>query len=139
MNKTKKISNNTLGVIIGLVISIWWIIMGLDIGFQFVASDKISYILTLGEQRHTIITILALILIPICARENKWGFLSAMILGIFTFILSVIHIIYMFAATPTGYESQIFGPIIWSIFQIPIIIFSYKARKEYVKLYKSND
>ena len=130
MNKTKNISNNTLGIIIGLVVSIWWIFMGLNIGFQFVASDKISYILTLGEQRHTIITILALILIPICAREKKWGFFAAMILGIVTFILSLIHIVYMFITTPSGFESQIFGPIIWSIFQIPIIIFGYEARKE---------
>ncbi|MCK4397335.1 hypothetical protein KAW96_12220 [candidate division WOR-3 bacterium] len=132
MRKANRISNNTLAVIIGLVISVWWIFMGLNAGFRFVSADQISYMLTLGEQRHTIMTILALILIPICARENKWGFLSAMVLGIVTLALSSIHSIYMLIATPLGFESQIFGPIIWSVIQIPIIIFSYKARQELI-------
>ena len=133
MSKTNRITNNTLGVIVGLVISVLWIFMGLDIGFRFVASDCVSYVLTLGELRHTIMTILALILIPICARENKWGFLAAMVLGIVTLALSLSHSIYMLIATPPGFESQIFGPIAWSIIQIPIIIFSYKARQELAK------
>ncbi|MGD9276089.1 MAG: hypothetical protein PVJ67_02865 [Candidatus Pacearchaeota archaeon] len=129
MKKVEKINNNTLAVIIGLVISIGWIFMGLDIGFQFVAPDQISYILTLAGQRHTIMTLLALVLIPICARENRWGLLSAMILGIVTLTLSLAHIIYMLIATPSGFESQIFGPTIWSIIQIPIIFFGYKAQQ----------
>ena len=133
MSKTNKITNNTLGVIIGLVLSVWWIFMGLNTGFRFVAADQISYILTLGEQRHTIMIILALILIPICARENKWGLLTAMVLGMVTFALSFVHSIYMLIATPPGFESQIFGPFIWSIIQIPIIVFSYKARQELIK------
>ncbi len=29
MSETNKITNNTLGVIIGLVVSVWWIFMGL--------------------------------------------------------------------------------------------------------------
>jgi len=89
--------------------------------------------LTLGDQRHTIMTILALILIPICARENKWGFLSAMVLVIVTLALSLIHSIYMLITTPPGFVSQIFGPTVWSIIQIPIISFSYKARQELIK------
>ncbi len=130
MKRSMKISNNTLFTIIGLVTSVWWIFMGLNIGFRFVAPDLISYILTLGEYRHTIMTIAALILIPFCSMESKWGLLGAMILGSVTLVLSLSHSIYMLIATPPGFESQIFGPIVWSIIQIPIIIFSYKAKKE---------
>ena len=133
MSKNNRITNSTLGVLIGLVISVLWIFMGLDIGFRFVASDRIGYILTLGEQRHTIMTVLALVLIPICAREKEGGFITAMVLGIVTFVLSFVHSIYMLIATPPGFESQIFGPVVWSIIQIPIIIFSYKARKKLIK------
>lgn len=127
----KKISNNTLIVIIGLVISVLWIFIGLDFGFKFGAGfDSISYLLTLGGYRHTIITIMALILIPICVRGYRCGFSIAMILGIITFVLPLTHVIYMLVVAPIGYKSLIFGPTIWSIIQIPIIIFSNKARKE---------
>lgn len=130
MTKSNKINNNTLGLLIGLVAGIFWIFMGLDIGFKFEAPDTISYILTLCGQRHTIVTILALILIPICAREIKWGFIAAMVLGIITCSLSLIHCIYMIIAATPGYESQIFGPIVWAVIQVPIILFAYKARKK---------
>ena len=65
MSKNSKITNYTLGTIIGLVISVWWIFMGLNFGFKFEAGfDRISYFLTLGGYRHTIMPIVALILIP---------------------------------------------------------------------------
>jgi hypothetical protein len=130
MKGKARISNNALGVIIGLVLSVWWIFMGLDIGFRFEASDAVSLWLTLGEYRHTIMTILALFLIPVCALEKRWGFWGAMVLGIVTLTLSVIHIVYMAITAPSGYESQLFGPIIWSLIQIPIIVFSHRARRE---------
>lgn len=127
----KKISTNTLGVIIGLVISVLWIFMGLDIvGFPFEAGDTVCYWLTLGGYRHTIMTILALVLIPVCALEKQWGFLATMVLGAVTLTLVVVHVVYMLIVTPSGYESQLFGPIMWSIMQIPIVVFSYRARKE---------
>lgn len=129
MDKANRITNNVLAVIVGLVVSIWWIFMGLNIDFRFVAGDRISYMLTLGEQRHTIMTVLALILIPICARENKWGFLGVMVFGVVTFVMLFTHSIYMLLATPPGFESQIFAPVVWSIIQIPIIMFSYRARR----------
>ena len=130
MKKSQKISNNTLGVLIGLVLSVWWIFMGLDIGFRFEAPDTTSYLLTLCGHRHTIMTIAALILIPICAREARWGFILAMLLGAITFLLTLLHIIYMLISTPPGFESQLFGPIVWVIIQLPIIFFSYRALKE---------
>lgn len=133
MDKANRITNNVLAVIVGLVVSIWWIFMGLNIDFRFVAGDRISYMLTLGEQRHTIMTVLALILIPICARENKWGFLGVMVFGVVTFVMLFTHSIYMLLATPPGFESQIFGPVVWSIIQIPIITFGYRARRELSK------
>jgi DMSO/TMAO reductase YedYZ heme-binding membrane subunit len=127
----KKISTNTLGVIIGLVVSVLWIFIGLDFGFNFGSGfDSISYLLTLGGYRHTIIPIACLILIPICAQEYRWGFSAAMALGIVTLTLASTHVIYMLIVTPFGYESLLFGPIVWSIIQAPIILFSYRARKE---------
>lgn len=127
----KKISTNTLGVIIGLVISVLWIFMGVDVvGFPFIAGDTVCYWLTLGGYRHTIMTILALVLIPVCALEKQWGFLASMVLGAATLTLTVVHVVYMLIVAPSGYESQLFGPIIWSIMQIPIVVFSYRARKE---------
>jgi hypothetical protein len=127
----KKISTNTLGVIIGLVISVLWIFMALDFGFNFGSGfDLLSYLLTMGGYRHTIIPIAALILIPICARGYRWGFSAAMVLGIVALVLPLTHVLYMLIMTPPGYKSLIFGPAIWSIMQIPIIVFSYRARKE---------
>lgn len=127
----KKISTNTLGVIIGLVISVLWIFMGVDIvGFPFIAGDTVCYWLTLGGYRHTIMTIFALVLIPVCALEKQWGFLASMVLGAATLTLTVVHVVYMLIVAPSGYESQLFGPIMWSIMQIPIVVFSYRARRE---------
>ena len=130
MNNKTRIRNSTLGVIIGLVVSVWWIFMGLDIGFRFEASDAVCYWLTLGGHRHTIMTILALVLVPVCALEKQWGFLAAMVLGAATLTLSVVHVVYMLIVAPSGYESQLFGPIVWSIMQVPIVVFGYRARRE---------
>lgn len=129
MNNRTRIRNSTLGVIIGLEISVLWIFMGLNSGFRFEASDLTSYWLTLGEQRHTIMTILALILIPICALEEIWGFLAALALGGVTLTLSLTHVIHMLVAAPSGFEAQLFGPIVWAIIQIPIIVFGYNAAR----------
>jgi hypothetical protein len=130
MNSNHRIRNATLGVIIGMVLSVWWILMGLDSGFPFQASDPVSYWLTLGEHRHTIMTILTLFLIPVCALEKKWGFSAAMVLGVVTLALSLGHVVYMVNAETAGYRSQLFGPLVWSILQIPIVVFGYKARQE---------
>lgn len=104
--------------------------MGLDIGFRFEAPDAISYLLTLCGYRHTIMTVAALILIPICAREARWGFVLAMLLGAVTLVLTLSHIIYMVISKPPGFESQLFGPIVWTLLQIPIIFFGCRALKE---------
>jgi hypothetical protein len=129
MSSKPTIRNSTLGVIIGMVLSVWWIFMGLDSGFPFQAGDTVSYWMTLGEHRHTIMTILALFLIPVCALEKKWGFSAAMVLGVITLALSLAHIVYMVTAEPAGFRSQLFGPLVWSIIQIPIVVFGYKARQ----------
>ena len=104
--------------------------MGLDIGFRFESSDAVCNWLTLGGYRHTIMTILALFLVPVCALEKWWGFLAAMVLGAITLTLSVVHVVYMLIIAPSGYESQLFGPIVWSIMQIPIVVFGYRAMRE---------
>lgn len=134
MNTTNKISKYSLLTIIGLVVSVFWIFMGLDFNFPFGAPDLVCSILTLGGYRHTVMTIIALILIPLCAREFKWAFIVSMVLGIVIVTLSSVHVIYMLIATPTGYQSQLFGPIAWSVIQIPVIIFSFKARKEMIDI-----
>jgi hypothetical protein len=127
----KRISTNKIGVIIGLVISVLWIFMGLDSGFKYGSGfDNVSYILTLGGYRHTVMSVSALFLIPVCAREYRWGFLAAMLLGIVTLTLALTHVIYMMIAASAGYRSLMFGPIVWSIMQIPIVMFGYRARIE---------
>jgi hypothetical protein len=130
MSKTKRISNNTLAVIVGMIISIGFIFMGLDLKFPFGTDDVICSILTLGGFRHTMITILYLILIPLCALEKRYAFIVVMITGIVTFALCFTHVIYMLIAKPFGYEAQLYGPVIWSIIQIPITVFSHRARQE---------
>lgn len=132
----KNILTNTRGVITGLVISVLWIFIGLDIvGFPFIAGDIVCYWLTLGGYRHTIMTILALVLIPVCAHEKQWGFLSVIVLGAVTLTLSVVHVIYMLIATTPGYESQLFGPLVWSIMQVPIVVFGYRAMRDAEKMF----
>jgi len=128
MTSRTRIGNNTLGVIIGLAVSVWWIFMGLDIGFRFEVADSVSYWLTLGGYRHTIMTVLALVLIPVCALEKKWGFQAAVALGAVTLTLSLGHVVYMLIVKPLGFESQLFGPIVWAIIQIPVIVFAHKVR-----------
>ena len=130
MNNKTRIKNTTLGLIIGLVVSIWWIFMGLDSGFRFEAGDAVCYWLTLGGYRHTIMTMLALVLVPVCALERPWGFLAAMVLGVTTLTLSMVHVVYMMIVAPSGYESKLFGPIVWSVMQIPIVFFGHRARRE---------
>jgi len=131
MNGKTRIGNNTLGVITGLVISVGWIFLGIDSGFHFgEISDSVIYWLTLGGYRHTIMTMLALVLIPVCALEKKWAFSAAIVLGVVTLTLSSVHIVYLLIVAPSGFESLLFGPAVWSIIQIPTIVFGYRARRE---------
>jgi hypothetical protein len=127
MNRSEKIY--VLGTIVGLEFSVFWILMGLESGFAFKPTSTLSTIVTLGAHRHTIMTVAGLILIPICAREIRWGFLAAMILGITTSILTSVSVIEMLVAASPGDEGRLFGPIVWIVLQIPVILFSHKSRK----------
>jgi hypothetical protein len=129
MGKSRRISVNTLGVLIGLELSVLWILMGLESGFAFKPTSALSAIVTLGARRHTIMTIAGLILIPICAREVRWGFLAAMILGLATFVLTSVSVIELIAA-PAGEGEKVFGPVVWVVLQVPIMLFGSRARKE---------
>jgi hypothetical protein len=113
--------------------------MGLELGFAFKSTSTLSDIVTLGARRHTVVTVASLILIPICAREIHWGFLAAMILGGITFVITSISVLEMLITRPSGYESQLFGPVVWIIFQIPIILFGYRGRKELSKAIDGRD
>ena len=130
MAKTQRISNNTLGVIIGLVLSVWWIFMGLVMDFPFVPFNDLSYVVTLAGYRHAVMTIAALILIPICSREYRWGFLAAMILGALTFVLSLITVVNLLVSTPPDFQQTLMGPSVWLIFQVIIVVFAYRALKQ---------
>ena len=128
----KRISTNTLGVIVGLELSVLWILMALESGFAFKPNSTLSYLVTLGAHRHTVMTIAGLVLIPICAREIKWSFLAAMILGMVTFVLTSVSVVELLVTTPPGYGGRLFGPIVWIALQIPIILFSYRAQRELI-------
>jgi hypothetical protein len=58
-----------------------------------------------------------------------WGFLAAVALGGVALTLSLTHVVHMLVAAPSGFESQLFGPVVWSIMQIPIIVFGYKGAR----------
>ena len=124
MNGKPRIRNSTLAVIVGLIVSVWWIFMGLDLGFRFEAPDTLSLWLTLGGYRHTIMTGTALVLVPLCALEKRWVFLVTMVVAGTTLVLSVVHVGHMVLSRPAEYESQLFGPVVWSVIQIPIFVFS---------------
>jgi hypothetical protein len=128
--KTQGISKNTLGVIIGLVLSVWWIFIGLDMGFPFEPFNDLSHIVTLVGYRHTVMTIAALVLIPICAREYRWGFWAALIMGALTFVLSLITVVNLLASAPPDFQQTLMGPSVWLIFQATIVVFAYRALKQ---------
>jgi hypothetical protein len=130
MAKTQRISNNTLGVIIGLVLSVWWIFMGLVMDFPFVPFNDLSYVVTLAGYRHAVMTIAALVLIPICSREYRWGFLAAVILGALTFVLSLITVVNLLVSTPPDFQQTLMGPSVWLIFQVIIVVFAYRALQQ---------
>jgi amino acid permease len=132
MSKKNNISKTVLYLIIGLVISVGFLYMGVNIGFPFGTEDPVCLVLTLWGYRHVIIPIITLILIPLCLLENKGVLIGTLSLGIFTIFLCLAHVVYMLIANPLGFEAQIYGPTIWSIIQIPIIFFSYKARHELI-------
>lgn len=53
MRNPNRITNNTLGVITGLVVSVGFMFLGLDFGFPFGTDDPIRLVLTLWGYRHT--------------------------------------------------------------------------------------
>jgi hypothetical protein len=130
MAENQRISNNTLGVIVGLVLSVWWIFMGLVMGFPFVPFNYLNYIVTLAGYRHTVMPIIALVLIPICAKGYRWGFWAALILGALTFVLSLITVVNLLVSAPAGFQQILMGPSVWLVFQIPIMVFAYRALKQ---------
>lgn len=125
----EKISNNTLGAIIALEAIILGLFIGLKMGFSFEPPSTLSYIVTLGGNRHIIGTIAALILIPIYAKQIKWGFWGGIIFVSVTIILTSISIIdLLFITTEEAAKAPV--PIIILVFQILVIIYSYRAMKE---------
>lgn len=128
-NEVYRLSNNTLGVIIALEGIIFGIFVGLKMGFSFVPLSDLTYIATLGGNRHVVGTIAALILIPVCVKQTKKGFLAVMAVISVTGILTSISIIDALFLTP---ESGLKAPVatVMLIFQILAMVFSYRAVKE---------
>ena len=129
MDKPRHTSVNTLGVLIGLELSVLWILMGLELGFAFKPTSTLSTIVNLGARRHTIMTIAGLVLIPVCAREIRWGYLAAMVLGTATAILTSVSVIEMVVTPAPGDAGRLFGPLVWIVLQIPIVVFSYRSQE----------
>jgi len=126
-------SNYHVFLIAGLSLSVFIIFFALDImHFPFSSKDPVGYILTLGQTRHTVGVILALALIPLCAQKMRFAFLATALLGTVIALLCVAHVINMIIVEPPLYRSQIHGPIIWAVTQLPVIYYGYKAfgRKE---------
>jgi hypothetical protein len=130
MAENQRISNNTLGVIVGLVLSVWWIFMGLVMGFPFVPFNYLNYVVTLAGYRHAVMPIIALVLIPICAKGYRWGFWAALILGALTFLLSLITVVNLLVSAPAGFQQILMGPSVWLVIQVPIIVFACRALKQ---------
>lgn len=129
MQRSTGISNNVLGCIIALEAIIFGIFVGLKMGFSFVPPSTISSIATLGGNRHIIGTIAALILIPICAKQTKKGFLAALTVLVITAILTLISVIDLLFITH-GFEYKAPVAAAMLIFQIIAIVFIYRAMKE---------
>ena len=131
MKIKENLSQANFIVIVGLVLSVFIIFIALDImKFPFSTYDRISYYLCLGNTRHTVGVIGTLIIIPLCTKKIIWGFVLALILSTVIFILCFSHVIHMLINNPPNFTSQIHGPIIWSVVQLPVIIFSYISIKE---------
>lgn len=121
-------------LITSLIVSIGIIFIALDIlDFPFISYDSFSSIICLGGTRHTAGVLASLLLIPLCAAKNRFGFLGAFILGISLFLLCTVHTAYMLIVRTYHFEEQIHGPIIWALIQLPIIIYGYRAFKEIKK------
>jgi len=118
LSKAERISTNTLVVIVVLVFNVWWIVTGLLYG-RLPPEDYAS------PWREFVywITIVGLILIPICAREKRGGFLAAMVLGIVTLAVEA------YLAPVKISQGQI-GGTFFGITQILIIIFAYRAHRK---------
>ena len=128
-NEGCRITNNTLGAIIALEGIIFGIFVGLKMGFSFVPLSDLTYIATLGGNRHVVGIIAALIMIPICLKQTKKGFLATMTVLSFTGILTTISVIDALFLTP---GSELKAPVaaVMLAFQILAIAFSYRAMKE---------
>jgi hypothetical protein len=128
-NKKYRISNNTLGAIIALEAIVFGIFVGLKMGFSFVPLSDLTYIATLGGNRHVVGTIAALICIPICVKQTKKGFLAVMTILSVTAILTSISIIdALFLTQGSGAKAPVATVMLF--FQILAIVFSYSAMKE---------
>ena len=123
------ISNNTLGAIIALEAIILGIFVGLKMGFSFEPPSTLSYIATLGGNRHVVGTIAALILIPTCAKQTKNGFLIALIVLSITATLTLISVIDLLFITH-GFEYKAPVAAAMLIFQIIAIVFINRSRRE---------
>ena len=110
MKRLTGISNNVLGGIIALEAIVFGIFIGLKMGFSFVPPSIISSIATLGGNRHIVGTIAALILIPICAKQTKKGFILSLIVLSITSILTSISVVdLLFIKNPVEYRLALLG------------------------------
>ncbi len=131
MSETNKISKNALIVVVGLVVSVAWIIIGL---VETPEAPGLSTVLQPEMVTYVIIvTIASLVLIPICSRDKEGGFIAALVLGTIILVAETVDLLrYISGSMPEGplFNLLIIGGVVWLIIQIPIIIFSYRAYME---------
>ncbi|MBN1439442.1 MAG: hypothetical protein JW929_08540 [Anaerolineales bacterium] len=124
-------ANNPVMLILWLSVSVGIIFIALDIlKFPFVTYDRAGYLLCLGDTRHTVGVLAALVCIPLCAAKQRLGYYAALASGAILFLLCSSHAVYMLAAQTHRFEDQIHGPILWALVQIPIVVYAYKSIRE---------
>jgi hypothetical protein len=133
-NKSNTIGHYQNMVILGLVLSVFIIFFAVDIiKFPFVSYDTIGFIITLGNTRHTVGVIGALLLIPLCVYRIKMAYYGVLYLSFFISLLCIIHIIIMIVNNSPYDISRIYGPVTWTLIQIYLIIVSFLTIKKMKK------
>ena len=129
-NKGKSIG---MMAIITLVVSEAWIIAGYAgnlYGYTIAVGMTVWHLAFIGA-----VTLANLVLVPFVVKENKLAFLAIMIVGIAVFLVTLgvgpgYTLVTSGWQSTTDYIIAVGGGIVWSVLQIPVIFFSFKAYRK---------
>jgi hypothetical protein len=129
-NKSKSIG---MMAVVALVVSEAWIIAGYAgnlYGYTIAVGMTVWHLAFIG-----VVTLANLVLIPFVVKENKWAFLATMIVGIATFLVTLgvgpgYTLVTSGWQSTTDYIIAVGGGIVWSVLQIPVIFFSFRAYRK---------